>query len=73
MQGKVTKTAVERLQPNGEWLWDTTVKGFGRADSGTGYFTISGIALADTNAFAQLAAMDRPGRLTPPELTHWRN
>jgi integrase len=29
MLGKITKTAVERLQPGGDWLWDSTVKGFG--------------------------------------------
>ena len=29
MQGKITKTVVERLEPGGEWLWDTVVKGFG--------------------------------------------
>ncbi|MGC2822782.1 MAG: hypothetical protein WA322_00825 [Pseudolabrys sp.] len=29
MLGKITKTAVEKLQPGGEWLWDTVVQGFG--------------------------------------------
>jgi integrase len=29
MLGKITKTAVERLQPGGDWLWDSVVKGFG--------------------------------------------
>jgi integrase len=29
MLGKITKTAVERLAPGGEWLWDTVVQGFG--------------------------------------------
>jgi hypothetical protein len=27
--GKITKTAVDRLQPGGQWLWDTHVVGFG--------------------------------------------
>jgi integrase len=29
MLGKITKTAVERLQPGDDWLWDSVVKGFG--------------------------------------------
>ena len=26
---KITKGAVERLAPDGKWLWDTTLQGFG--------------------------------------------
>lgn len=29
MRGRITKTAVDRLQPGGGWLWDNVVKGFG--------------------------------------------
>lgn len=38
MQGKITKTAVDRLQPGGEWLWDTIVKGFGARRQRDGVF-----------------------------------
>jgi integrase len=37
MLGKITKTAVERLQP-GEWLWDSLVKGFGARRQRDGAF-----------------------------------
>jgi integrase len=38
MLGKITKTAVERLPPGGEWLWDTIVKGFGARRQVDGVF-----------------------------------
>jgi integrase len=38
MQGKITKTAVERLPPGGEWLWDTIVQGFGARRQVNGVF-----------------------------------
>jgi integrase len=38
MQGKVTKTTVERLAPGGEWLWDDVVKGFGERRQVEGVF-----------------------------------
>lgn len=38
MLGKITKAAVDRLAPDGEWLWDTTVKGFGARRQVDGVF-----------------------------------
>ena len=38
MLGKITKTAVERLPPGGEWLWDSIVKGFGARRQTDGIF-----------------------------------
>ena len=38
MLGKITKTAVERLQPDGGWLWDIEVKGFGARRQVDGVF-----------------------------------
>jgi integrase len=40
MLGKVTKSSVEKLQPGGEWLWDSVVKGFGvrRQTDGVFYY-----------------------------------
>ena len=38
MLGKITKTAVERLPPGGEWLWDTVVQGFGARRQVDGVF-----------------------------------
>jgi integrase len=38
MLGKVTKTSVERLVPGGEWLWDSTVIGFGARRQTDGVF-----------------------------------
>ena len=37
MLAKITKTAVEKLQP-GEWLWDSLVKGFGARRQRDGAF-----------------------------------
>ena len=36
--GKITKTAVEGLEPGGKWLWDTEVKGFGARRQVDGVF-----------------------------------
>ena len=38
MLGKITKTAVERLEPGGEWHWDSVVKGFGARRQTDGVF-----------------------------------
>ena len=38
MLGKITKTAVERLQPDSGWLWDSEVKGFGARRQVDGVF-----------------------------------
>jgi integrase len=38
MLGKITITAVERLAPGGEWLWDTVVQGFGARRQVDGVF-----------------------------------
>ena len=38
MLGKITKTAVERLQPDSGWLWDIEVKGFGARRQVDGVF-----------------------------------
>ncbi len=38
MLGKITKTSVERLEPGGEWLWDSVVKGFGARRQTDGVF-----------------------------------
>ena len=35
--GKIIKSVVERLPPN-EWLWDTSVKGFGARRQNNGVF-----------------------------------
>ena len=64
MQGKITKTAVDRLEP---WsvLWDSEVKGFGvRVIAQTQDIISCAIDLAASRPFARSVATARPSRLT---------
>ena len=66
MQGKITKTSVDRLEP---WtvLWDTDVKGFGvRRHGADARHYLLRYRFGGKQTFRKLVAMVRPSRLILP-------
>jgi len=65
MLGKITKTAVERLPPGGEWLWDSIVKGFGARRQTDGIFYYIRYRL---NGRQHIKSLGRHGSPLTPDL-----
>jgi integrase len=65
MLGKITKTAVERLEPGGEWLWDSVVKGFGARRQTDGVFYYIRYRL---NGHQHIKSLGRHGSPLTPDI-----
>jgi len=65
MLGKITKTAVERLAPGGDWLWDSVVKGFGARRQTDGVFYYVRYRL---NGHQHIKSLGRHGSPLTPDI-----